>query len=226
MSNYGKFDLAKQWFDEYRAEVMPKLCEQSSSFAKHEFKLSARSRLAILAHSYYAAAQIVRPFNNNGTSPTPWYNLQQVERLLELDQLREQDKLTRPFKGVIQLLRVFTQTDEHLNMNRAEALIKDVGMPYSENPISRYIQPDNSFELARCYKMMVERYLTMFQRQQKQLGDAYMTDLGVAKTKERIKFWFKKLQPIRAKALAEIGEDDSRISFSKERLDLIHSLLK
>ncbi|KAJ2432059.1 hypothetical protein IWW41_002725, partial [Coemansia sp. RSA 2522] len=31
MSNNGKFDLAKQWFDEYRTEVMPKLCEQTSS---------------------------------------------------------------------------------------------------------------------------------------------------------------------------------------------------
>ncbi|KAJ2660731.1 hypothetical protein IW148_003648 [Coemansia sp. RSA 1199] len=34
MSDSGKFDLAKQWFDEYQAEVMPKLCEESSSFAK------------------------------------------------------------------------------------------------------------------------------------------------------------------------------------------------
>ncbi|KAJ2298690.1 hypothetical protein IW139_002148, partial [Coemansia sp. RSA 353] len=67
--------------------------------------------LTMLAEPYYAAAQIVRPINTDGTSPTPWYNLQQVKRLLELDQLQEQDKLTRSVNGVIQLLKVFTDTN-------------------------------------------------------------------------------------------------------------------
>ncbi|KAJ2548787.1 hypothetical protein IWW35_004035 [Coemansia sp. RSA 1878] len=143
MSNSGKFDLAKQWFEEYRTEVMPKLCEQSSLFAKRWFKLSAQSRLAMLAKPYYSAAQIARPINIDGTSPTPWYNLQQAERLLELDQLREQDKLTRSVNGVIQLLKIFTETYEYFDMNRAEALVKDIGLPYSETQKSQFIYYTN-----------------------------------------------------------------------------------
>ncbi|KAJ2177617.1 hypothetical protein IW139_006330, partial [Coemansia sp. RSA 353] len=123
-----------------------------------------------------------------GTSPTPWYNLQQVERLLELDQLRQQDKLTRPFEGVIHLLQVFTGVDKHLNMDQAEVLIKDAGVPYSETKKSQFIQPENYFKLAWCYRTMVEGYLTMFQRQKKQLGVAYITDSDIAKTTERMKF--------------------------------------
>ncbi|KAJ2445663.1 hypothetical protein IWW46_001363 [Coemansia sp. RSA 2440] len=175
---------------------------------------------------YYAAAQITRPLNTDGTSPTPWYNLQQVERLLELDQLRQQDKLTRPFEGVIHLLQVFTGVDEHLNMDQAEVLIKDAGVPYSETKKSQFIQPENYFKLAWCYRTMVEGYLTMFQRQKKQLGVAYITDSDIAKTTERMKFWYKKWKPARTEALKEISEDDPRVSFSKEHLVLIRKLLK
>ncbi|KAJ2167268.1 hypothetical protein GGH15_002224 [Coemansia sp. RSA 562] len=226
MSNNSKFDLAKQWFDEYRADVLPKLCEQSSSFAKRWSKLSGQSRLAILAEPYYAAAQITRPLNTDGTSPTPWYNLQQVEWLLELDQLREQDKLTRPFEGVIPLLQVFTHTDEYLNVDKAEALIKNVGLPYSDTKEPQVTQPENYFKLAWCYRMMVDGHLNMFLQQKKKLGTAFKTDSGVAKTKERIIFWFKKLDPVRTKALQEISEDDPRISFTKEQLIMIHKLFK
>ncbi|KAJ1763686.1 hypothetical protein LPJ54_005689, partial [Coemansia sp. RSA 1824] len=97
-------------------------------------------------------------------------------RLLELDQLREQDKLTRPFEGAIHLLQVFTGVDEHLNMDQAEVLIKDIGLPYSETKKSQFIQPEYYYDLAWCYRTMVEGYLTMFQQQKKQLGAAYMTD--------------------------------------------------
>ncbi|KAJ1782284.1 hypothetical protein LPJ62_005510, partial [Coemansia sp. RSA 2167] len=91
-------------------------------------------------------------------------------------------------------------------MNRAEALIKDIGLPYSETKKPQFIQPENYYDLAHCYRLMVDGYLTMFQQQKKQLGAAYITDSGVAKTKERIIFWFRKLDPVRTKALKEIGE--------------------
>ncbi|KAJ1858765.1 protein-tyrosine-phosphatase [Coemansia sp. RSA 1822] len=120
--------------------------------------------------------------------------IDKVEWLLELDEMREQDKLTRPFEGVFRLLQVFTETDEHLNMDKAEALIKDVDLPYSETQKSRYIQPENYLKLVWCYRMMVEGYLTVFQ-QQEELGAAYMTDSGIVKTKERIKFWLEKWKP-------------------------------
>ncbi|KAJ2124215.1 hypothetical protein IW147_001953 [Coemansia sp. RSA 720] len=185
-SESGKFDLAKQWFDKYRTEVVPKLREESSSFAKQWSKLSAPSRLAMLAEPYYAAAQIVRRRTGDKTS-TPWYDLQQVERLLELDQLREQDKLPRPFSGVIQMLKVFTGVEEHFDMDKAEALIKATDMSFSETQKLRFIQPGNYHELAMCYKMMVDGYLTVFLKQKEQLGEAYKTDSGAMETKEHIK---------------------------------------
>ncbi|KAJ2480151.1 hypothetical protein IWW56_002635 [Coemansia sp. RSA 2131] len=225
MSSSGKFDLAKQWFDKYRAEVVPKLCKESSSFAKQWSKLSEPSRLAMLAEPYYAAAQIVHRRTGDKTS-APWYNLQQVERLLELDQLREQDKLPRPFRGVIQMLQVFTGVDEHFSMDQAESLIKATDMTFSETQKLRFIQPGSYHELAMCYKMMVDGYLTMFLKQKEQLGEAYKTDSGAMETKERIKLWFEKLQPVRAKALKEGGKHDPRISFSKERITTLNSTLE
>ncbi|KAJ2501174.1 hypothetical protein GGH96_002094 [Coemansia sp. RSA 1972] len=225
MSNSGKLDLAKKWFDKYRTEVVPKLREESSSFTEQWSKLSAPSRLALLASPYYSAAQIVRRPTGDKTS-APWYNLKQVERLLELDQLREQDKLARPFTGSVQLLEVFTGVDEHFSMEQAEALVKDIGLPYPEAQKVRYIQPDNYTKLARCYKMMVEGYLTMFLKQKEQLGEAYKTDSGAMETKERIKFWFEKLQPIRAKALEESRKQDHRITFSKKRITILYRTLE
>ncbi|KAJ2543068.1 hypothetical protein GGH12_000979 [Coemansia sp. RSA 1822] len=225
MSNSGKFDLAKKWFDKYRAEVVPKLREESSSFAKQWSKFSEPSRFALLASPYYAAAQIVRYRTSDDTS-IPWYNLKQVEQLLELDQLREQDKLTRPFTGSVQMLQVFTGVDEHFSMDQAEALIKDVGVPYPVTKKLRYIRPDSYTKLAMCYKMMVDGYLTMSLKQKEQLGKAYKTDSGAMETKERIKFWFEKLQPVRAKALKESSKDDSRITFDKKRLAIIHRTLE
>ncbi|KAJ2662254.1 hypothetical protein IW148_002982 [Coemansia sp. RSA 1199] len=225
MSNSGKFDLAKKWFDKYRTEVVPKLREESSSFAKQWSKLSAPSRLAMLAEPYYAAAQIVRRRTGDKTS-TPWYDLQQVERLLELDQLREQDKLPRPFSGVIQMLKVFTGVEEHFDMDKAEALIKATDMSLSETQKLRFIQPGNYHELAMCYKMMVDGYLTVLLKQKEQLGEAYKTDSGAMETKERIKLWFEKLQPVRAKALKEGGKHDPRITFDKKRLATLNSTLE
>ncbi|KAJ2562969.1 hypothetical protein GGH12_002843 [Coemansia sp. RSA 1822] len=110
-----------------------------------------------------------------------------VERLLELDQLREQDKLPRPFSGVIQMLKVFTGVEEHFDMDKAEALIKATDMSFSETQKLRFIQPGNYHELAMCYKMMVDGYLTVFLKQKEQLGEAYKTDSGAMETKEHIK---------------------------------------
>ncbi|KAJ2143043.1 hypothetical protein IW136_001776 [Coemansia sp. RSA 678] len=203
MSSSSKFDLAKKWFEEYQTEVVPKLREESSSFAKQWSKLSAPSRLALLAQPYYAAAQIVRHNAGDKTS-TPWYNLKQVERLLELDQLREQDKLARPFTGSVKLLQVFTGVDEHFNMDKAEEVVKDISLPNPEAQYLQYVQSDNYTKLARCYKMMVEGYLTLFLKQKEQLGEAYKTDSGAMETKERMKLWFEKFQPVLAKALAEV----------------------
>ncbi|KAJ2501175.1 hypothetical protein GGH96_002095 [Coemansia sp. RSA 1972] len=225
MSDSGKFDLAKQWFDEYRADVMPKLCEDSSSFAKLNGKLSAPSRLALLASPYYAAAQIIRQHTIDGTS-TSWYDLQQVERLLELDQLREQDKLPRPFSGVIKLLKVFTGVDEHFDMDQAEALIKATDMTFSEPQKLRFIQPEDYSELAWCYRLMVEGYLAIFKKQKEQLGEAYMTDPDVAKTKEHIKFWINKFEPARAKALPRCSHFGRlRISLTDEHFALIRDIM-
>ncbi|KAJ2410594.1 hypothetical protein J3F80_000453 [Coemansia sp. RSA 2526] len=225
MSSGGKVDLAKKWFEKYQTEVVPKLREESSSFAKQWSKLSAPSRLALLADPYYAAAQIVRHRAGDETS-TPWYNLKQVERLLELDQLREQDKLARPFTGSVKMLQVFTGVDEHFNMDKAEEVVKDIGLPNPEAQDLRYVQPDNYTKLARCYKMMVEGYLTMFLKQKEQLGEAHKTDSGAMETKERIKFWFEKLQPVRAKALAESSKYDHRIAFGKKRITILYRTLE
>ncbi|KAJ2564819.1 hypothetical protein GGH12_001787 [Coemansia sp. RSA 1822] len=82
--------------------------------------------------------------------------------------------------------------------------------------------------LFKYYKKVVWslaiRYLTVFKQQKNKLGEAYMTDSGVVKTKERIKFWLEKWEPARANALIELGKDDSKISFSKGQLNTIHSL--
>ncbi|KAJ2543043.1 hypothetical protein GGF49_002367 [Coemansia sp. RSA 1853] len=150
----------------------------------------------------------------------------EVERLLELDQLREQDKLPRPFSGVIQMLKVFTGVEEHFDMDKAEALIKATDMSFSETQKLRFIQPGNYHELAMCYKMMVDGYLTVFLKQKEQLGEAYKTDSGAMETKEHIKLWFEKLQPVRAKALKEGGKHDPRITFDKKRLATLNSTLE
>ncbi|KAJ1804952.1 hypothetical protein LPJ77_004494 [Coemansia sp. RSA 2523] len=225
MSDCGKFDLAKQWFDEYRVDAMPKLREESSSFAKLNRKLSSQSRLALLAYPYYSAVQIIRQHTIDGTS-TSWYDLQQVERLLELDQIREQDKLPRPFSGVIKLLKIFTGVDEHFNMDKAEALIKATDMSFSEPQKSRYVQPEDYSELAWCYRLMVEGHLAIFKKQKEQLGEAYMTDPGVVKTKEHIRFWINKFEPARAKALPRCSHFGRlRISLTDEHFALVRDIM-
>ncbi|KAJ1851714.1 hypothetical protein LPJ76_005921, partial [Coemansia sp. RSA 638] len=69
--------------------------------------------------------------------------------------------------------------------------------------------------------MMVDGYLTVFQQQKKQLGAAYMTDSGVVKTKERIKFWFDKLAPVRTQALRVCTDELAGVAAAGESSEAI-----
>ncbi|KAI8324244.1 hypothetical protein GQ54DRAFT_296247 [Martensiomyces pterosporus] len=218
----GARDLAQYWFKEYRMSAMPIFREESSAFSRQMRRRYAHyARLFDLATPYYSVTSIARPVQEDGTLPTPWYDLRQAEMQIEIDRLRALDKLPLPFTGAARMLTIYTLVDEHRDMDSAEIVASEI-VALSEDkalPVSAW--KPGCTALAYNWKKMIDGYTEVLRHQQGLLSpDAAV----VNRIKERIVYWHGMWSRAYKKAMSRAHFDRKKSDITKEQKELVERL--
>ncbi|KAJ2808116.1 hypothetical protein H4R20_000998 [Coemansia guatemalensis] len=189
----GERALAEYWFKEYRMSAMPLFREEASAYSRFVFRtLPKYARLFSLGRPYYTIPRINRPLLDNDIVPTPWYDLQEVEVQLEMDRLRALDKLPLDYHGASRMLTIYTQVEEHQNMDSAEIIAEEIQALYKDQQVPKSARPRDAKDLATSWKKMVVGYINLLRRQQGELDLSCVNPSDVRRTQERLAFWFQK----------------------------------
>ncbi|KAJ2078472.1 hypothetical protein H4R24_004450 [Coemansia sp. RSA 988] len=189
----GERALAEYWFKEYRMSAMPIFREEASAYSRFVYRtLPKYARLFSLGRPYYAIPRINRPLVDNDIAPTPWYDLQEVEMQLEMDRLRALDKLPLDYHGASRMLTIYSQVEEHQNMDSAEILADEIQALHKDLQVPKSARPRDANDLATSWKKMVVGYINLLRRQQGDLDLSIVNPSDVRRTQERLAFWFQK----------------------------------
>ncbi|KAJ2160463.1 hypothetical protein GGF46_002225 [Coemansia sp. RSA 552] len=189
----GERALAEYWFKEYRMFAMPTFREESSAYSRFANRGWPKySRLFLLARPYYLIPRIEHPAPKDGTAPVAQYDLREVEVQLEMDRLRALDKLPLAVKDALQMLKIYTQVDEHRDMPGAEVLADEVRALSQDKSIPFVCRPRGSTDLVYLWKLMVTGYLSLLQQQQQELSTEIVDPSDLEKVRERIAFWYRR----------------------------------
>ncbi|KAJ2613524.1 hypothetical protein H4S08_002151 [Coemansia sp. RSA 1365] len=189
----GERALAEYWFKEYRMSAMPLFREEASAYSRFVYRtLPKYARLFSLGRPYYTIPRINRPLLDNDIVPTPWYDLQEVEVQLEMDRLRALDKLPLDYHGASRMLTIYSQVEEHQNMESAEVLAEEIQALYKDQQVPKSARPRDAKDMATSWKKMVVGYINLLRRQQSDLDLSCANPSDVRRTQERLAFWFQK----------------------------------
>lgn len=191
----GDTALAELWFKEYRMSAMPIFREESSAYSRFVHRKQPKyARLLILSRPYYIIPPIKLPSSKNGTAPEPWYNLEQVEKQLEMDRLRALDKLPLAYLDATKMLVIYTRVKEHRDMESAEVLAGEIRALYEDKELPKHCRPRGNADLAYCWKVMVIGYINFLQdwvahQLSRASSSSEVAELG--KAKERLIYWYR-----------------------------------
>ncbi|KAJ2156123.1 hypothetical protein GGF46_005400 [Coemansia sp. RSA 552] len=164
-------DLGRRWLREYREEAMPKLRDSILHEAKEkQEKLPQSDELCQLSRPYYVIPRIDCPVLDDGSLPSPWYDLSEVDLQLELDRQRESDGVSLSFKDAQKMLRIYTRIPERRDMELAEKMASHIKNLFQNPRIPQADRPLGHEDLAYCWKLMVAGYCALVREQK---HDAY-----------------------------------------------------
>ncbi|KAJ1719886.1 hypothetical protein LPJ53_005421 [Coemansia erecta] len=219
----GERTLAEYWFKEYRMSAMPLFREEASAYSRFTNRDKPKyARLFLLGRPYYMIPNLPQPLLEDGSQPSPWYNLSEVEVQLEMDRLRALDKLPLAHLDAVKMLGIYTTVDEHRNMESAELLADEIGVLYRDKMVPRYSRARGAADLAVCWKLMVKGYLKELAYLQQQVEHDVV---AVNRCKKRLVVWYKRWADDVAKSRAH-GDISGhrRMILSKQDISLIQSI--
>ncbi|KAJ1958960.1 hypothetical protein GGI12_004591, partial [Dipsacomyces acuminosporus] len=187
----GSADLAQYWFKEYRMSAMPLFREESSAFSRdYKRRFPPSSRLFSLATPYYPFVRAPKPGlggdNRASSVCDAKYDLKYAEMQLEMDRLRALDKLPMPSTGALLMLSIYTEVDEHRDMDAAELLAEEI-IVFSQSKSHHPPEKISSFSICLSWKLMIQGYVEDI-RQQQSLATPDIATINKAKV--RIAHWY------------------------------------
>ncbi|KAJ1865422.1 hypothetical protein LPJ73_000008 [Coemansia sp. RSA 2703] len=219
----GERTLAEYWFKEYRMSTMPLFREEASAYSRFTYRDKPKyARLFLLGRPYYMIPNLRRPLLEDGSEPSPWYDLGEVEVQLEMDRLRALDKLPMAHLDAVKMLTIYTTVDEHRNMESSELLADEINVLYLDKMVPRYSRARGAADLAVCWKLMVKGYLGAIAYLQQQVEHDIV---AINRYKKRLAFWYRKWTDDVAKSRAH-GDISGhhRMVLSKQDISLIESI--
>ncbi|KAJ1648178.1 hypothetical protein LPJ64_000538 [Coemansia asiatica] len=219
----GESALSEYWFKEYRMSAMSIFREEASAYSRFAYRDQPKyARLFILGRPYYLVAQLERPLLKDGSLPVPWYDLEQVEKQLEMDRLRALDKLPLSYLDAHKMMTIYTLVDEHRDMDSAETLADEITALYRDKTVPKYSRPRGATDLASCWRMMVSGYIGLLKHYQQQVDN---DPSEAKKCKMRLVHWYKQWKKERQRSGSLVGiPGHSRMLLGDQEITLAESI--